>query len=147
MKPFLGKCGLTDLETVCVIRHPVDWLGSWYRYRARPAKIGSSNYTGDISFEEFVSAYCDDEHQTICKIGNPARFMGDGKDGFGVDHVFRYEQMPLLVAFFEDRLGTSLALEQRNVSPKMPLTLPDDLRRRLEDTHPAMFEIWENAAR
>ena len=35
--PYLDWIGVPSVETVCVIREPVDWLGSWYRYNARHA--------------------------------------------------------------------------------------------------------------
>ena len=44
-----------------VVRHPVDALASWYRYRSRP-ELGSEHrwhdkYTGDIPFSQFVEEW------------------------------------------------------------------------------------------
>jgi len=29
-------------------------MSSWWRYRSRPGIVGTSTYTGDMSFDEFV---------------------------------------------------------------------------------------------
>src|SRR6478735_6787005 len=49
----------SDYEVVSVMREPVDWLGSWYRYRTRdelkkPDNPRSVNFTGHLSFDDFV---------------------------------------------------------------------------------------------
>ena len=37
MLPYLRYLGLEEVETVCVVREPVDWLGSWYATAAATA--------------------------------------------------------------------------------------------------------------
>ena len=34
--PMLRQFGAPDIELCAVIREPLDWLGSWFRYRQRP---------------------------------------------------------------------------------------------------------------
>ena len=54
-RPIYDKvCGV-ELETLAVMREPVSWLGSWYRYRQRPFLNGKPNSTAGISFDDFVS--------------------------------------------------------------------------------------------
>ena len=55
-------------DVVSVMREPIDWLGSWYRYRTRdarkdPAHRNSANYTGNVRFEEFVRAVILPRHE------------------------------------------------------------------------------------
>ncbi|MCF2904110.1 sulfotransferase family 2 domain-containing protein [Octadecabacter sp. CECT 8868] len=147
LKTYLEKCGLKNLQTVCVVRHPVDWLGSWYRYRARPAKDGSSNSTKDISFEAFVAEFAADDPAEWARVGHPPRFIRDNNGRVVVDHLFQYEQMDLLVDFLEGRLKTTITLPQRNVSPPNDMTLSAATTARLEAKHAQMFEDWENARR
>lgn len=147
LKTYLGKCGLTNVQTVCVLRHPVDWLGSWYRYRARPAKDGADNSTKGISFDTFVSEYAADDPAKWARVGYPPRFIRTNEDKVMVDHPFQYEQMPKLVEFFEDRLKTKIDLPRKNVSPPSDMTLSDATRAKLENKHPIMFQDWEAARR
>lgn len=37
LRPLIEKNQSVPIETLAVIRHPLDWLGSWYRYRQRNA--------------------------------------------------------------------------------------------------------------
>ncbi|MCF2870526.1 sulfotransferase family 2 domain-containing protein [Octadecabacter sp. G9-8] len=147
LKTYLGKCGLTNLQTICVLRHPVDWLGSWYRYRARPAKDGAANSTKDMTFEDFVSEYASDDPAKWARVGYPPRFIRTNDGDVMIDHLFQYEQMPLLIAFLEDRLKMKIDLPQRNVSPPSDMTLSAQTLAKLETKHPQMFEDWENAHR
>ena len=41
-------------EVLCIVREPVDWVHSWYRYRSRPAAADSDHSTAGLSFEEFA---------------------------------------------------------------------------------------------
>ena len=42
-------------ETVCVIREPMDYLKSWYRYQSR-AKVAKNRSTSGISFNDYIVA-------------------------------------------------------------------------------------------
>ena len=53
---FERACKTDDLELIAVMREPVSWLASWYRYRRRDFMRGHRNSTHDVSFEEFVRA-------------------------------------------------------------------------------------------
>lgn len=147
LKTYLGKCGLTNLQTTCVIRHPVDWLGSWYRYRARPAKDGTTNSTKDMTFDTFVAEYASDAPADLARVGHPPRFIRDNDGQIMVDHLFQYEQMDLLVTFLQDRLGKVITLPMRNVSPPKNMELSAATRTLFEDKHARMFEDWEAARR
>src|SRR6056297_1441342 len=45
LKPLFKQVGDKEPELMAIVRHPVDWLGSWYRYRTRPDLIGHPNST------------------------------------------------------------------------------------------------------
>lgn len=147
LKTYLDKCGLKSLETICVLRHPVDWLGSWYRYRARPAKNGASNSTKDIPFDAFVAEYASDDPAGWARIGSPPRFIRDNSGNVMIDHLFQYEQMDKLVDFMGTRLRKIIDLPRRNVSPARDMTLSPATLSKLEQKHPLMFQDWESARR
>src|SRR6056297_3236221 len=56
-RPALEKFVGPDLTVLAVMREPLDWLGSWYRYKRRPFMEGKDGSTHDISFDAFVAAY------------------------------------------------------------------------------------------
>lgn len=109
LAPFFEARGKQPHETMAIMREPIDWLGSWYRYRRRDQIKGKPNSTADVSFAEFVEAWLLDTPPAFAQIGAQARFLGTDTAQIGVDHLFRYDQMDQAVAFLEQRLGGGAA--------------------------------------
>lgn len=143
VRPFLEKGGSDDLETMAVIRHPVSWLGSWYRYRGRDDLKGHPNSTAEVSFDEFVDEYSKGKPAQFADVGSPSKFLRKGDGTLGVDHLFQYEQMDRAIAFLEARLDTTITLNQLNVSPKQDLTLSPRIEAKLERKCADFYELWE----
>lgn len=114
--PFLGDAKGEKFVTCALMREPVDWLGSWYRYRQRPEETPEKTTRGK-SFDDFVLAYCRADQPEFANVGAQANFLTP--EGFRpVDYIFRYENMARFVAFLEKRLGIPVALPVENVSPR-----------------------------
>ncbi|RMD90227.1 MAG: gamma-glutamyl kinase [Alphaproteobacteria bacterium] len=145
LAPYLAACGAEDFETVAAVRHPVDWLGSWYRYRSRPELEGHPNSTRGISFDAFVRGYLKKRRPPFADVGSQAKFLADAEGRVAVDHLFRYEAQPALLAFLEKRLGREIKLKRLNESPPAELSLRPRLRQRLEAELPAEFAVWKAA--
>lgn len=141
--PLLGKFGHRNFETIAVIREPISWLGSWYRYRQRDAIKGTSRSTQGISFDDFVQAAVLAEPPGFAAVGSQARFLTDEDGNLAVTHLFRYERMDDLVAFLEQRLNIALSLPRLNVSPAAGLTLTATTEARLRNLHAAEFALWD----
>jgi len=142
-RPIFEKvCGTTP-ETLAVIREPLSWLGSWYRYRQRPFTRGKPVSTHGISFDTFVEGYLQGQRPAFADVGSQARFVSPRPSGAAVDHLFRYERLELLSDFLEARLGERIELPVRNVSPEGTLSLSPALERRLRRKHAEDFELWE----
>ncbi|MBO6897249.1 MAG: sulfotransferase family 2 domain-containing protein [Shimia sp.] len=142
---FERACNTVDLELMAVMREPVSWLASWYRYRRRDFMHGHRNSTHDVSFEEFVLEYMKgDKKAPFANVGSQAKFLEPRPNGVKVDHLFRYEDQPRLLAFLEDRLARKIQLERRNTSPEMPLDLPQDTMQKLRKKCAAEFELYES---
>ncbi len=122
-RPMFEKMGADNMETLAVMREPISWLGSWYRYRQRPFMDGKANSTRDISFDEFVDAYCRGEKPDFANVGSQAKFLEPRPNGTRVTHLFRYDDQPRLLAFLTKRLDVELELPRVNVSPKRTLEL------------------------
>lgn len=141
---FFEQRGKRPMDVVAVMREPVDWLGSWYRYRSRPQLDGKPNSTAGISFDDFVTAWLSPSRPAFAEIGSQANFLTDDKGGLAVDRLYRYDRIADLVQFMEDRLSTRLDLPRANVSPPGPVDLSADTQARLAREARAEFALWES---
>lgn len=143
-KPFLEQAGNGAFTTVALIREPIDWLGSWYRYRQRSELEDNRNSTAGQSFESFVEAYLLEKPPAFAAVGSQARFLGDADRAPLVDRLFRYEALGDFVHFLEESLGCEITLPRMNVSPKAPMELSAGLRARLQDHFAPDYAIWNS---
>jgi len=141
--PQLERAGCHGLETAAVLRAPEDWLGSWYRYRQRPALDGTPASTQGIPFEAFVQAYLSDDRPAYADLGHQARFVRPKPGHPAVDHLFRYEDQAGLAAFLASRLGPVAAPPRRNASQDQILSLSETTRDQLRRDRAADFALYE----
>jgi hypothetical protein len=142
---FFEQKGRRPLERMAVVREPVSWLGSWFRYRQRPALDGHPKSTRDMTFDAFVAAWLLDAPPAYAQVGQQARFLNALGQPPAVTHLFCHEALSEAVAFLETRLEVTLALGARNVSPKVPFMLSAELEQRLHAERPDEFRIWDIA--
>ena len=140
---FLNVCKV-ELELMAVMREPVDWLGSWYRYRRRPFMEGKPNSTHGVSFDEFVQAYLQGKRPGFAEVGSQQKFLETQPNGTGLTHLFRYEDQPRLQRFLEERLEVRLELGRENVSPQMPLELSPETEARLRRKCAEEFALYDS---
>ncbi|MFW2587327.1 gamma-glutamyl kinase [Sagittula sp. SSi028] len=145
-RPMFEKVGGEDLELLAVIREPVSWLGSWYRYRQRGFLEGKRTSTRGMSFDAFCRAYASDDRPPFANVGSQAKFVEPRPNGVSVSHLFKYENQAGLLAFLEQRLGCTIDLPRENVSPhRGDLELSADTRALLHDYCAEDFATWERA--
>lgn len=147
LKPLFKQVGDKDPELMAIVRNPIDWLGSWYRYRTRDDLIGHPNSTRDISFDDFVLEYCKGTPAPFANVGSQARFLTINEGEIGAQHLFQYEQWDKVIAYLEERLDVTITLKDKNVSPKMDLTLSPDVDEKLREKRAAEFAVWDMARR
>ncbi len=143
LAPYFEDRGARPMEVMAIIREPLDWLGSWYRYRARPAVSGKPVSTEGMSFDTFVDGWLQTPEPEFARVGRQSRFVSTPEGEVGVDHLFAYEALPAAVSFLEDRLGVDLALERRNASPKRPVELSERMEQRLRREAADDFALWQ----
>lgn len=147
VQPYLETLGAGDTETFCVVRDPVDWLGSWYRYRSRDGLKKAEKTTGHVSFAEFVEAYLEKTPPAFARLKPMTAFVIGRSGKPAVDHMFRYNDLGAMTDFLSDRFRARIALPRINVSPSGELALPPALRARLENERPADFTLYADLAR
>jgi len=143
-RPALEKFIGPDLEVLAVMREPIDWLGSWYRYRQRPSLKGQPSATRGISFDEFVQAYMKGKRPAFANVGSQAKFLEPQPNGTAVTHLFRYEDPEGLIRFLEARLGVQIETDRLNTSPAMPLDLSKKTAERFHRKCQDEYRLWSS---
>lgn len=144
-RPMFVKLFDIDPEVLAVVREPIDWLGSWYRYRTRPELRGRPTSTVDLSFDDFVQAYLKGNQPAYAKVGSQSKFLTPRPGGASAAHVFRYENQPGILEFLQERLDVSVELPRENVSPRVPLELSRKTEERLRKKRPEEFLLHASA--
>jgi len=147
LKPYFVQAGGKKPDLMAIVRNPVDWLGSWYRYRTREELIGHENSTRDISFDDFVLEYCKGQPAPFANVGSQNKFLRINDGELGVQHLFQYEQWDRVIGYLEERLEMQIMLKQKNVSPQLPLTLSSDVVEKLREKRAAEFDVWNLGSR
>lgn len=132
-----------DYEMMAVIRHPLDWHGSQYRYRSRPALKGTARSTAEVSFADFIARMLTPGNPEA--EGSQSRFLCLKDGSCPVRHLFRYEAQDRILAFLADRFGAPVDLPVVNVSPRRALDLPEALRAAHETRFARCYHMWEAA--
>lgn len=143
-RPMFDRVGGAQMETVAVMREPISWLGSWYRYRQRPFLLGSPNATHGVTFDEFVLGHVKGNPPEFANVGSQAKFLEPRPNGTAVTHLFRYEELGKLNRFLMDRLKVDFVLPHENVSPAIELELSSDVERKLRQKRAAEFDLYES---
>ena len=144
VRPLLGDA---PVETVSMIREPLDWLGSWFRYRQRPAIAGGAKSTSGITFEQFLRDWLCDDAPEHARVGRPSDFLAAPPNGPPIDHLFRYDEYDLFIAFLQRRFGRSINPARLNVSPSTPLDAPPDVLEEVRTRMQADYALYEGARR
>jgi hypothetical protein len=142
--PILNNHGYPpdSYELVCVIREPVDWTASWWRYRSRPEAAGKPTYTGDMSFDEFADLVISGE----VNLGNMRKFVSNKDGDIAVSTMFRYDRIDGAVAWMAERIGIPKPqLRPANVSPDRQTIISPATRARLEEHYADHLELYEAA--
>jgi hypothetical protein len=142
---YVGDNKEAKFTLVGVMREPVDWLGSWYRYRLRKDEV-SEKSTQRMSFDAFVQAWCQKDPPEVAKVGSQANFLAP-VGGRQCDRIFRYDRLDRFVAYLEEKLQTKITLPVTNVSPPGETVLSPKVEAQMREFAAREFEIWETRAR
>ncbi|GAB4388678.1 sulfotransferase family protein [Albidovulum sp.] len=129
--PFLSQSAGEDFTVVALMREPIDWLGSWYRYRQRDGMRNPEHSTRGLTFDGFVEGYLRPDPPAFARVGSQRPFLCPPGEA-PVDLIFRYEEIDRFVRFLEDRLDCEITLPRLMVSPPGATDLSPDLELRLK---------------
>ena len=126
--------------TVALMREPVDWLRSWYRFSMQDDRDDPDHPLAALDFAGFAQAAVSPEPPAFARIGRQSDFLAS--DGARVDHIFRYEDMTRFTHFLEDRLDCAISLPRVNVPPSVDVSLTAQTERRLRAALAADLDLY-----
>ena len=127
--PWLRASTGEDFTTMALMREPVDWLRSWYRFKLRDDHEDPLHRMEGVSFSRFADDYMTPDGPSRLMVGTQSGFLTDGATQ--VDRIFRYEDIAAFVEFLEDRLDCAIELPRINVPPSVDVDLAADQEDRL----------------
>jgi hypothetical protein len=144
MHPLFQTSGQHKLEIMAIMREPISWLGSWYRFRQRPFMQSKANSTHGISFDQFVLDYLKDTPPPHANVGRQSRFLAPQDNGLRINHLFRFEDLQAPLNFLEMRLRTKIELPVMNSSPCCDMPLSSATKAKLKDKCAADFTLYDS---
>jgi hypothetical protein len=142
--PYLEARAGEKFTTIALMREPIDWLGSWYRYRKRDELGEKDRSTRGLDFAAAAEGYLTSPVARNMDVGSQAGFLCDPQGNVAVDRLFRYEKIEQFVEFLEDRLDYEIVLPRLNVSPAGQTDLPADVRARLTERFEQDYAIYNS---
>jgi hypothetical protein len=140
--PYLEARAGEKFTTIALMREPIDWLGSWYRYRQRDELGEKDRSTRGLDFATAAEGYLADPVARNMDVGSQAGFLCDPQGNVAVDRLFRYERIDQFLEFLEDRLNCEIILPRLNVSPAGQTNLPAKVVERLKNRFERDYSIY-----
>ncbi len=129
-------------ELVTMFREPIEWLESWWRYRARD---DSGQSTAEMSFEDFAQHYLHGDDDAPIPKGRPAKFI-HAQGAVAVDRIFSVERPEVWSAWFAAQVGAPLDFERRNASATERGELSPATRAALRAHFVPEYDVWHRLA-
>ena len=139
--PYLEARAGEKFTTIALMREPIGWLRSWYRFRLRDDEEDPSHAMIGLSFADFAQAYADPAGPDIARVGAQADFLTAEADR--VDRIFRYEDMDAFTHFLEDRLDCAISLPRVNVPPAVDVSLQAEQEGLLRKVMARDFALYD----
>ena len=140
VRPWLGARRGSEFTTVALMREPVDWLRSWYRFKLRDDVEDPGRAMHGVSFNDFARRYSQPDGSGHLQIHSQAAFLCPPDQQ--VNRIFRYEDMPAFVEFLEDRLDCVIELPRLNVPPSVDVGLTPEAESDLRQAMSADLALY-----
>ncbi len=137
------------IESICLIREPIDWLFSWYRYRQRkeladPSHKSHIRYTGNITFDEFANEFTKKEQRKpFANIETQFDFVKTNNNKIGVNTIFSTTEFNQAINYISEKIGRKILIPEENVSPKAKYSLNRKTEEKLRDYMSVDFALYD----
>lgn len=146
LAPLLAGSAGAPFTTVALMREPLGWLRSWFRFRQRDDVEDPQHPMRGRSFEEFANDYMKNPRPPHADIGSQATYLCGADDAPMVDRIFRYENIEAFLHFLEDRLDCAITLPRVNVPPAVDVKLSAATEARLRVHMATDFALYGQIA-
>jgi len=143
--PLLAAQAGEPFTTIALMRDPLGWLRSWYRFYLRDEPDDYAHELRERGFEAFARDYIDD-HPALRTIGTQSDFLTDLTGRPMVDRIFRYEQIESFLHYLEDRLDCAITLPRVNVPPAVDVVLSEQTEADLRAAMNRDFTLYSSLA-
>ena len=107
-------------------------------------KKGTDRFLGDITIEQYLESLIV-KKSTVKKNYSICRsFVLDENGEVGVTRIFKYENFDLAVSYLKEKLKLDDYPVVKNVSPKVAVSVNDDLRQRFFSTFQDEIDWYES---
>jgi len=144
--PWLAAQTGRPFTTVALMREPIGWLRSWYRFRSRDDYDDPDHPMAGKSFEAFAQDYMAPTRPPHADIGAQSAHLCDAEGRSLVERVFRYEDIDAFVRFLEDRLNCAITLPRVNVPPAVDVALRPETEAALKQAMARDFTLYDSLA-
>lgn len=137
--PLLAQLRLQIPYMFAIVREPISWVESWYRFRARDELAPLEhpqhrNFSGHLSFPEYVESVLLPKSPSFARIHSQFYYLRNKDGEVGVDKIIPLEylntEVPALLA--HHNIQVTKPRDRRNVSEVREVAaLPDNLKARL----------------
>jgi hypothetical protein len=144
LAPYLYQQSGEAFTTVALMRQPIDWLRSWYRFRLRDDDEDPEHPMIGRTFEQFSQDYMATCRPAHAKFPSQSEFLCDMAGTCAVDTVFRYDQIDRFVHFLEDQLDFAITLPRVNVPPAVDVALSEQTQVALTHAMTRDFALYDS---
>ena len=122
LRHYFGST-IDEFDILCLFRHPIGWLNSWYRFRQKEAQQGKRRGPGpnimDLTFQDYLELYANDKRGPV-HVGRQIDRITDDNGQLGRIVLFRYENYARFLDYLSRKTGRSIAEKRLNISPGEP---------------------------
>lgn len=137
IQPWLHQMTDDHFTTIALMREPIDWLRSWYRFDLRDH---SDSEEQAETFQTFTRRYLGSPTSMTRGIGSQFAFLDC--PAAPIDRIFAYEDIDSFTDFLDDQLGCEINLPRVNVPPAADVSLGIDDDNALRDALSKDFDLY-----
>lgn len=141
--PLLQAQSGAVFTTIALMRDPLGWLRSWYRFFLRDELDDYAMALRARGFEAFARDYIEG-HPALRAIATQSDFLTNPEGLPMVDQIFRYEQIDGFVHYLEDTLNCAITLPRINVPPAVDIQLSAQTETDLRAAMARDFKLYDS---
>ena len=131
LKPFLDRAGPPKAwQIVTVVRDPMDWLSSWWRYQSAEHHRDHPRSCIGVPYADWIEEVLSNAPPLRAQVGSQTFFVAD-RGKMITDRIFAYEHLDDCASWLAAVVGGTARLPRRNVSPRERVALSDELQQRV----------------